>query len=232
MPIALVQSAEAHAAGSAPVVTLGAPPAPGHLLVLGVACQAASQLETIPFPAGWSPASALMRITFDNEWAGRLFWKLSAGPADQSIVSPAVGADNGGLILAEFSKGGVLVAQAHGNRTHSSPSLFGNRAADGFPAMAAGDGHELLFVAWWYRSSAVNSVENWTVDQAAPAAIVAHTPSISGIQAANAMAMLPVALSAGGYRLTGVGQSNDNFPAWAMAAFQPTRSQAMPPGYW
>lgn len=222
-------------AGPGPI-TLTAPPVAGHLLVLAVACHGAAP-PSIPVPAGWAAASPEVwngdpgfQPLLQN-WKGRLFYRTSDG-SEQSVADPSAGATSSLLAYIECNRGGALLAAAQGFNPHVPGAIpIGNLAADGYAPLNPGTTADALFVAVWQTTGDFFGTIV-TVDQPGgeipSGALPVTTPATQSL----ALVALPVNPGVPS-RLTGTMFGNDNFPAWALAAFVGSDpGQGYPPDYW
>jgi hypothetical protein len=207
---------------SEPNLTLGAMPTAGNLLVMGVWARVGGGTPTLTTPTGWTAATAQFtngQSGFESamaEYGARVFYKVSDG-TEQVIPNPTTGFTETEVTVAEFVASSTLLDDMTGWHPHPGGGITthpqGNLASAGYSAMSVGDGMSVVFVGFWALNTDLNFEQPYAVLDQGDAVFMAGDSN-------TAMVAMIVNNTSGGYRLTGTQQGLDNFPVWAMLAFE------------
>jgi hypothetical protein len=197
-------------------------PTAGNLLVMGLFVHDTGGPATINTPSGWTAATA----QFTNGQGGfeaamaaygaRVFYKVSNG-TEQIIPNPLFGEAGSEITVAEIIASSTLLDADTGWHPHPGGGIQvhpqGNLASAGYSAMDVGDGLSVVFVGFWVLLTELSFDEpDAVLDQSEGEILTGDSNTV--------MVAMIVNNTSGGYRLTGTQQGLDNFPVWAMLAFE------------
>lgn len=207
-----------------PTITLPAPPAVGSLLVLGVWAGPDGPGVVLPTPAGWAPTADTMHMTGAAAgWGSRMFYKISAGGADQSVSPTSVGYTGRGVVLAEYASPASLdVAGSYGFAGTGPPPYLGNSEPAGHPAITPTAAIEALIVSLWSWSAThlptINDISDQPENQVAVSLNAVSGPGY------GRLVDRVVPATAGAYRMSG--QWTDGHGHWTAAQLAVFRTLA------